>query len=40
MYSLGLRIGKGGKIAQVLWDGPAFHAGLAGGPTLLAVDLR
>jgi predicted metalloprotease with PDZ domain len=39
-YSLGLRIGKGGKIAQVLWDGPAFRAGLSKGPTLLAVNLR
>jgi predicted metalloprotease with PDZ domain len=40
LYSIGLRIGKEGKIDDVLWDGPAFRAGLAKGPTVLAVNLR
>ncbi len=40
MYSLGLRIGKGGKLGEVLWDGPAFRAGLTKDLTLLAVNLR
>ena len=39
-YSIGIRIDKKGKIAQVMWDSPAFRAGLATGPTLLAVNLR
>ena len=39
-YSLGLRIGKEGRINDVLWDGPAFRAGLAKELTLLAVNLR
>ncbi len=37
-YSIGIRIGKEGKIAQVMWESPAFRAGLASGPTLLAVN--
>ncbi|MEO7239776.1 MAG: peptidase M61 [Sphingomicrobium sp.] len=37
-YSLGLTIGEEGKIASVLWDGPAFRAGIAPGQTLVAVD--
>jgi predicted metalloprotease with PDZ domain len=39
-FSLGLRVGKRGKITDVVWSGPAFRAGLARGPTLLAVNLR
>jgi len=39
-YSLGLQVGKDGRITDVLWDGPAYRAGLAKGPTLLAVNLR
>ena len=39
-YSLGIRVGKQGQIAQVMWDSPAFRAGLARGPTLVAVNLR
>jgi len=37
-YSLGLAIGKGGNIADVLWDGPAFKAGIAPGMSIVAVD--
>ncbi len=37
-YSLGLSVGKGGAIADVLWDGPAFKAGVAPGMTVVAVN--
>jgi predicted metalloprotease with PDZ domain len=37
-YSLGLAMGKGGDIADVLWDGPAFKAGLAPGMKVIAVN--
>ncbi len=37
-YSLGLSIGKGGGIGDVLWDGPAFKAGISPGMTVIAVN--
>jgi len=37
-FSIGLSIRKGGKIADVLWDGPAFKAGIAPGMTVVAVN--
>ncbi len=37
-YSIGLSVGKGGKIADVLWDGPAFKVGISPGMTLVAVN--
>ena len=37
-YSLGLSVGKELKISEVLWNGPAFKAGLAGSMTLVAVN--
>jgi predicted metalloprotease with PDZ domain len=37
-YSLGLTIDKDGKLGKLLWDGPAFQAGLSGNTTLLAVN--
>jgi len=37
-YSLGVAVGKGGQIADVLWDGPAFKAGLAPSMTIVAVN--
>lgn len=40
MHSLGLRVGKENKLGEVLWDSPAFRAGLTKGLTLLAVNLR
>lgn len=41
MYSLGLRVnGKDRRLGAVLWDGPAFRAGLAPGAELLAVNGR
>lgn len=39
-HSIGLSVGEDGKIAGVIWDGPAFQAGLAAGATLLAVNGR
>ncbi|MFC5436630.1 M61 family metallopeptidase [Rhodanobacter umsongensis] len=37
-YSLGLSIGKEGAIGDVLWDGPAFKAGISPGMTVVAVN--
>lgn len=37
-YSLGIVVGKEGRIAGVQWDGPGFDAGLTVGTTLIAVD--
>ncbi|MCW8806656.1 MAG: M61 family peptidase [Rhodanobacter sp.] len=37
-YSLGLSIGKGGSISDVLWDGPSFKAGISPGMTVVAVN--
>jgi len=37
-FSIGLVVGKEGVLSDVLWDGPAFKAGLAEGTTLVAVD--
>jgi predicted metalloprotease with PDZ domain len=37
-YSLGLAIGKDGSIGDVLWDSPAFKAGVSPGMTVIAVN--
>jgi predicted metalloprotease with PDZ domain len=37
-YSIGLRLGADGTIADVLWDGPADKAGLAPGEKIMAVN--
>ncbi|NUR23116.1 M61 family peptidase [Frateuria sp.] len=37
-YSIGLSLGKDGNIADVLWDGPAFKAGLSPGMNIVAVN--
>ncbi|PMQ06835.1 hypothetical protein DyAD56_02875 [Dyella sp. AD56] len=37
-YSLGVSMGKGGDIVDVLWDGPAFKAGLSPGMKVIAVN--
>lgn len=37
-YSLGLSVDREGHIRDVLWDGPAFKAGLAPGTQIVAVD--
>jgi len=38
-YSLGLRVLPDGRLEQVLWDSPAYKAGLAPGLTLVAVNM-
>jgi predicted metalloprotease with PDZ domain len=38
VYSLGLSLDKTGKVRGVLWDSPAFKAGLAPGVQIMAVD--
>jgi predicted metalloprotease with PDZ domain len=37
MFSLGLTVGNDGKLQEVLWEGPAFEAGLTTGATILDV---
>lgn len=39
-YSLGLRIDPEGKLVEVLWDSPAYRAGLSSAATVLAVQGR
>ena len=39
-YSGGLAIGNDGKVRSVLWDGPAFNAGIAVGNEIVAVNGR
>ena len=37
-YSLGLKMGLNAKVIDVLWDGPAFAAGVVKGMRVLSVD--
>ena len=37
-YSLGMSVGKNGRVNNVIWDGPAFSAGITPGTTLVAID--
>ena len=39
-YSIGLSVGREGKVTRVMWDGPAFTAGITIGTTLVAIDGR
>lgn len=39
-FSVGLTVGDDGKVQEVLWEGPAFQAGLTNGTTLLNVNGR
>jgi len=39
-FSIGLAIDKESKISQVIWDGPAFKAGLTLGTSIVAVNGR
>jgi predicted metalloprotease with PDZ domain len=39
-YSLGLTIGKGGRVNNVVWDGPTFNAGLTTAAEIIAVNGR
>ena len=38
MFSMGLKLNHSGMVVDVLWQGPAFKAGLAPGTKLLAID--
>ncbi|MGH8225717.1 MAG: M61 family metallopeptidase [Gammaproteobacteria bacterium] len=38
MFTVGLTVGKSGRIDDVLWDGPAFKAGLAPGMEIIGVN--
>lgn len=40
VYSLGLSVANSGALTDVLWDSPAFNAGLTPGMTVLAVNGR
>ncbi len=37
-YSLGMIVGKAGHLTQVIWDGPAFNAGLTIAAEIIAVN--
>lgn len=37
-YSLGINIGKGGKVSAVLWDSPAFKQGVTANSEIVAVN--
>ncbi len=39
-FSIGFTIGKGGKINTVIWDSPAFNAGLTSAAEIIAVNGR
>ena len=39
-FSIGLTVGSDGKVKEVLWESPAFHAGLTTGSQLIAVNGR
>ena len=39
-YSGGLTVGMDGKVGSVLWDSPAFNAGLTIGSEIVAVNGR
>ena len=38
LYSLGVNLGKDGKVGEVFWDGVAFRAGIGPGMTIVAVN--
>jgi predicted metalloprotease with PDZ domain len=37
-WSVGLGIGAGGTLASVIWDSPAYHAGLVRGGKIIAIN--
>jgi predicted metalloprotease with PDZ domain len=39
-WSLGFSVGKEGRLTEVRWEGPAWHAGIAPGQQLVAVNGR
>jgi predicted metalloprotease with PDZ domain len=38
LYSLGVTLDHSGAVAEVLWDGPAFNAGITVGTQIVAVN--
>ncbi len=40
LFSIGMAVASDGEIKEVLWEGPAFRAGVTAGSSLLAVDGR
>jgi predicted metalloprotease with PDZ domain len=38
MYSIGVSMSREGKVASVMWDSPAFNAGITNGTMILAID--
>lgn len=39
-FSLGMTVGKGGHVSSIIWDGPAFNAGLTTAAEIVAVNGR
>lgn len=39
-YSLGMTIGKGGHVSSIVWDGPAFKAGMTTASEIVGVNGR
>jgi predicted metalloprotease with PDZ domain len=37
-FSVGLSVGREGKVSRVMWDSPAFNAGITNGATLIAIN--
>jgi predicted metalloprotease with PDZ domain len=37
-FSVGFSVSSGGKVKEVIWDSPAFHAGLTAGAEIMAVN--
>jgi predicted metalloprotease with PDZ domain len=40
MFSLGVTLSSDGTLQEVMWGGPAFHAGLTAGSSIVAVNER
>ncbi len=40
LFSIGLNVGSDGRVREVLWEGPAFDAGVTAGAQILAVNGR
>jgi predicted metalloprotease with PDZ domain len=38
LYSLGITVNSGGRLTEVLWEGPAYKAGLTVGTEIVAVN--
>ena len=40
LYSIGLKLSCDGKVSEVLWDSPAFRAGMTSGSSIVSVNQR